>query len=86
VVILRAHVHPHVPCRRDVDLEDVQLSDQLLAHRRVDAVGRDDAFAFATALEAPVAASTPSRADSLSATRLVGLKVAAAEACGATLP
>jgi hypothetical protein len=52
---------------------------------RLAAVGRDDAFAFATAREAPVAASTP-WLDSLSATRLVGLKVAAAETCGATLP
>jgi hypothetical protein len=86
VVILRAQVNAHVPCRREVDLENVQLSDQLLAHRRVDDVGRDDALACATALEAAVAASTPSRADSLSATRRVGLKVAAAEACGANLP
>jgi hypothetical protein len=31
VVILRAHVHSHVPCRREVDLERVQLRDQLLA-------------------------------------------------------
>jgi hypothetical protein len=36
VVVLRAHVYPHVPCRGEVDLEAVQLRDQLLAHRRVD--------------------------------------------------
>jgi hypothetical protein len=32
VVILGAHVHPHVPCRSEVNLEAVQLRDQLLAH------------------------------------------------------
>jgi hypothetical protein len=35
MVILRAHVNAHVPCRREIDLEAVQLRDQLLTHRRV---------------------------------------------------
>jgi hypothetical protein len=32
VVILRARVYAHVPCRREVHLEAVQLRDQFLAH------------------------------------------------------
>jgi hypothetical protein len=31
VVALRAHVNAHVPCRREIDLETVQLRDQLRA-------------------------------------------------------
>jgi hypothetical protein len=75
MMVLRAHIHPHVPCRGEVDLEALQLRDRVLTHRRVDDAQPAGLEVLAQAIEQPsrpTLISYPSRPPRLEFRPMIG--------------